>query len=164
MGAVTISFRVLKDTATPALEVANDVFVRSAKKMSITAAIFTEGKARENAFKTMDTATGARSIFSEPVGTLGARVATNLGYMLVEEEGRRPGARPPPPEALAGWARRHGFDTSRGGLFVLARAIGRRGRKGRFHMARAAESARKQFPVWIQEFEKRLEVGWRDGK
>ena len=54
---------------------------------------------------------------------VGARVVAHAHYSLFVETGRRPG-KMPPPDALAGWARRHGL----GGLeFVIARAIGKRG-------------------------------------
>jgi hypothetical protein len=54
---------------------------------------------------------------------VGARVVAHAHYSLFVETGRHPG-KMPPPDALAGWARRHGL----AGLeFVIARAIGRRG-------------------------------------
>lgn len=55
---------------------------------------------------------------------------------LVAEVGRKPG-RMPPPESLAGWASRHGFDED--ALFVLARAIGEKGTRGKPFMRPAAQ-------------------------
>lgn len=66
-------------------------------------------------------------------------VKTDLMYAQAVHEGRRPGAAMPPPNALAGWASRHGFH---GSLFVLARAIGRRGIRARPFMTRAFNDSR----------------------
>lgn len=54
-----------------------------------------------------------------------ARVGTPVEYALVVHEGRRPGQRPPPSAAIAGWLRRNGADPRL--AFVVARAIGQRG-------------------------------------
>lgn len=94
-----------------------------------------------------DTGTLARSIVSELQPT-SARIYSPLVYAAVMEAGRRPGARMPPPGALAGWARRHGF--SQGSLFVLARNIGRRGIQGRFFFRAAAEAIQAQLPALLQ--------------
>lgn len=109
------------------------------------AALFAEKRVRERSFATRDTSALARSWSSEIRG-LSAEVFSPLQYAIVEEEGRRPGAKAPPSEALRGWARRHGFPTSRGALFVLARAIGRRGRKGRFHLRGATDDLERRLP------------------
>jgi hypothetical protein len=52
---------------------------------------------------------------------LTGRVGPSVRYAFFVEHGRRPG-RPPPTDAIAGWARRHGIPP-----FLVARAIGRRG-------------------------------------
>ena len=84
-----------------------------------------------------DTGTGQRGFRKERATgrafSLEGAVVNNMIHMAVLDVGRRPGAKPPPPAALAGWARRHGFT---GSLFVLSRAIGRKGwrsRRGRKH-------------------------------
>ena len=62
------------------------------------------------------------------------KVTVVLGYggpaaqhAVVVHEGRRPGSKMPPPNALEGWASRHGIPTDPGTLFVLARSIGAKG-------------------------------------
>lgn len=45
--------------------------------------------------------------------------------------GRRPDQKMPPPEVLAGWAGRHGFETDDSTLWRLAHAIGEHGIKAR---------------------------------
>lgn len=79
-----------------------------------------------------DTGTGQRGFRRErPTGrafALEGSVINNQIHMAVLDVGRTPGAKPPPPSALAGWARRHGFT---GSLFLLARSIGRKGHRGR---------------------------------
>ncbi len=89
-----------------------------------------EGSLRKEAPR--DTGTGQRA-FRKIAATgrgfdLTGQVINPLEYMAVLDVGRRPGARPPPPQSLAGWARRHGFT---GSLFVLARSIGRKGHLGK---------------------------------
>jgi glycyl-tRNA synthetase beta subunit len=103
-----------------------------------------EAVAKEGAPR--DTGALARSITSE-VQSLAARVYSPLQYAAVMEAGRRPGARMPPPAALAGWARRHGYQ---GSLFTLARAIGRRGIEGTFFMRAAQQTVERELPGLIQ--------------
>lgn len=67
-----------------------------------------------------------------------------LEYFKVQEFGRRAGRRMPPPRALLGWLRRHGIDPR--AAFVVARAIGRRGLKGRFYMKAAREWGENRMP------------------
>lgn len=87
-----------------------------------------------------------------------ARIGTNLVYAPVMEFGRRPG-RMPPPQALAGWARRHGFpDTA---LFVLARAIARKGIRGRFYMRRAAQATKNALPGIMRDVAREIEARFR---
>ncbi len=59
-----------------------------------------------------------------------ARAYSNVKYAVWVEGGRRPGARPPPASALSGWVRRAGLPP--GAAFAVARAIGRRGIRGRW--------------------------------
>jgi hypothetical protein len=113
-------------------------------------ALTAQREAQQAAYEFKDTATLARSITSDITGTT-ARVWSPLTYAAVMEQGRRPGAKMPPPAALAGWARRHGFQTDPGSLFVLARAIGRRGIAGRFYFRRAAEALQRQLPSIIAQ-------------
>lgn len=112
--------------------------------------------AREGAPR--DTAALARSILAEPKPLLG-RVYTTLAYARPMEEGRRPGSRPPPPQALHGWLRRHGIPT--GAAWVIARAIGRRGIKGRFFMKAAEAAVRRALPTLARQAAQRVEATWR---
>lgn len=125
-----------------------------------------------------DTGNLQRSIVAE-VRPLEARVhviGTAKSYAEVMEFGRRRGAPiafflksrtashfagMPPPEALRGWARRHGFGSDQGALFVLARAIARRGIKGRFFMRRAVAAVKRDLPGAIADFAKDVTVRWK---
>lgn len=109
------------------------------------AALVAERVARGRAPR--DTAALARSITTEAKPTV-ARVFTTLAYAAVMEEGRRPGAKPPPPEALEGWMRRHRMDPR--AAWALAKAIGRRGIKGRFFFRAAVEAADKALPELLR--------------
>lgn len=93
----------------------------------------------------------ARSLSVDTRG-LDASVSSPLPEALPIERGRRPGTFPPP-DALLAWAQAHGFT---GPPFVLARAIARRGIKGRFFMRAARQAVIRQWPQLTKEFEK----GW----
>lgn len=107
-----------------------------------------EKRLRDEAGELRDTGAGARAFrTNRPTGrdfNLEGTVTNNMIHMAVLDVGRTPGAAPPPPAALAGWARRHGFT---GSLWLLARAIGRkgwrsrRGRKWRGYVKRALKEA-----------------------
>ncbi len=60
----------------------------------------------------------------------------------------------PPPSSLAGWASRHGFPAS--ALFVLARAIGRRGIKGRFYMRAGKNAAQAKMPSLLAAMARKI--------
>ncbi len=64
----------------------------------------------------------------------GVRIFNNATYAGVIEEGRRPGARMPPPAALEGFAKRKlGLNNidAKEASFALARSIGKKGIKGK---------------------------------
>jgi len=92
-----------------------------------------------------DLGRGAASIHTEPADMAYAIkaiwVVSPLKYMYVQEYGRTAGRRGPPPNALRGWASRHGFRTDRGTLFVLSRSIGRKGYRGKYFMKEASQKA-----------------------
>ena len=121
------------------------------------AALLAEREARQGAPK--DTSALARSITHE-VKPLSARVYSPLQYAIVMEEGRRPGAAMPPPQALLGWMRRHGIPASM--AFVLARAIGRRGIKGRFFLKKAMDSVERSLPNLMSEMMRRIGTSWSE--
>lgn len=78
--------------------------------------------------------------------SLTGRVFNPTSYAQAVEDGRKPGAPPPPPGPIAFWVRRKlGVSNEREAsrvAFVIARAIGRRGIKGR-HMFRDGIRAAK---------------------
>ena len=112
----------------------------------------------------VDTGALRRSITAQ-IKPLSARIGDTRGltYFEVQERGRRPGQRMPPPAALAGWARRHGFGTTPGALFVLARGIARRGFKGRFFMAKGRQAVDKALPEKLRKASKEIEKSWGRG-
>ena len=92
--------------------------------------ILVEGTARSLAPK--DTGRTAGSINYAITGSganLQSKIGPSVAWGIVIEQGRRPGAKPPPVKALQPWARRHGIPDGR--VFLIARAIGRRGIKAR---------------------------------
>jgi hypothetical protein len=85
-----------------------------------------------------------------PVGVLG----TPLLYGAVMEEGRTPGARMPPPDAIARWVElKMGPGVS---PYVVARSIGRKGIKGRHMLRTAVETTRPQAQAIYDEVGARL--------
>lgn len=81
-----------------------------------------------------------------PVLSVGmARLTNPLPSSGVMDTGRRPGATPPPISALEAWGNRHGFNT-RSSLFALAKAIGRRGIRGRRYVERSLQELRAAMP------------------
>ena len=102
-----------------------------------------------------DTAALVRSITSQVTPPTG-RVFSTLSYAPVVEFGRAPG-RPPPPDALVGWMARHGMT---GDPWRLARAIGRRGTKGRFFFRAAARAAQQAAPKLLGDAVAAIEQAW----
>lgn len=97
---------------------------------------------------------------SRPVPRFGT-VYSSLPYAKAVHDGRRAGATMPPPNALAGWAGRHGFT---GSLFVLARAISRRGIRARPFLRTAARNARGSIDRELRKAAKAIEARWKAGK
>lgn len=119
------------------------------------ATLVAEAAARQGS--PMDTGALARSWTSEVRG-LSGRVYSTLGYAAVMDQGRSAGARPPPPDALVGWMVRHGMI----GVdpWVLARAISRRGIRGRFFVRAAVEATVAALPGIVQRSVARVEASW----
>jgi hypothetical protein len=107
-----------------------------------------------------DTQALARSILADPQPLMG-RVYTTLAYADVADKGRRPGSAPPPKQALYGWLDRHGIPRS--AAWVIARAIGRRGVKGRFFWRAAERAVRQALPSMAQQAARAVESAWRGG-
>lgn len=77
-------------------------------------------------------------------------------YPVVMEGGRKPGSKMPPPSVLDQWARAHGIENT----FVLARAIARRGIKGRFFRRKGRAAVRRELPRLIEVMSHALDVIW----
>ena len=121
------------------------------------ASLLGERHARENAPR--DKGDLARDITSE-VREIDARVflRRDVLYYRVMEEGRRVGAPMPPIAPIAAWAARKGIDIP---AFVLARAISRRGIKGRFFMRAARARVEKELPRLSREMGRDVEKEFR---
>lgn len=85
-----------------------------------------------------------------------AKVPYPKPYAVIMEGGRKPGGKMPPPHVLDAWARRHGIDNT----FLLARAIARRGLKGRFFRRKGRSAVRKQMPHLLERMGRQLEAIW----
>ncbi len=115
------------------------------------------GRAREDALEFLrdavragtpvDQGIGRDSVRIEEYGTsvnFGGRVVSDEFHMLVLEEGRTPGKRPPPTGVIEAWLERQGADP--GLAFVVARAIGRRGTPPHKMFAHAYEKGKTRIP------------------
>jgi len=92
---------------------------------------------------------------------LSAKIRPSRAYakMATLEYGRHAGRALPPPRALRAWAAAHGMT---GLEFVLARAIARRGVKGRFFMRRAKDKVRShELPRLIDRARRQILSDWR---
>lgn len=105
---------------------------------------YLQGKLREQlSIDSYDTGALARSVTYRLVEDGVVEVGTNLEYAAIREYGRKPG-RFPNLDALVGWSARHGMITGgatqkydelhykdKGVIFLVARAIARRGIQGK---------------------------------
>lgn len=130
------------------------LYLPAVQELLSSASVLGERVARQRAPR--DTGALARSLTHE-VRPLSARVYSHLGYAAAVETGRAAGARMPPPAALEGWMRRHGL---RGSPFALARAIGRRGLRGRFFLRAAATAVGRQMPFLAGQAARTIEARW----
>ncbi len=96
-------------------------------------------------FVPRDTGAIANDLTTEVRG-LEATIFSTLPHARLVEYGRKPGGKLPPPDALEGWATRHGFRSRGTSVFVLARSIAQRGIKGRFFMRRAGRATKRALP------------------
>jgi HK97 gp10 family phage protein len=100
----------------------------------------------------VDTGRLRASIFTRS-GALFTTVSTNVNYAAYVHEGTSPHF--PPPGALEGWARKHGF--GKGGGFLVVRAISRRGTRARPFLREAAEEVvREAADIFVGEIKKAL--------
>ncbi len=100
---------------------------------------------KAESFAPRDTGAIANSLSAE-TSAFEATIFSTLPQARFAEYGRKPGGKLPPPDALAGWASRHGFSSRGTSLFVLARSIAQRGKKGRFFMRRAGRATKRALP------------------
>lgn len=114
-------------------------------------AIFVQGAARRHAGKSVDTGRLRNSIGVETSGHRERRVGPSADYGLYVETGTRPHF--PPPAALEGWARRHGFSSG----YEVAKKIAATGTQAQPYMRPAAEEGegfvKAQVPVLAAEVE-----------
>lgn len=110
----------------------------------------------------------ASQVIREGPGSIVGKVGSTLkdeDYPAVMEFGRRPGAKMPPPSALERWVHLVlGVPTSeaRGAAFTVARAIARKGIKGRRFMQRGFEASKGKikdyFDAALERITERLAV------
>lgn len=102
--------------------------------------IQTEAKQRLRKQKAWDTGNLANSIIVDLIeGGFVAEIGPTAPYGLYVEEGTRPHF--PPPGALAGWARRHGFSSA----WPICKAINERGLPARPYLFPAYLALEKKF-------------------
>ena len=82
-------------------------------------------------------------------------VVANVAYAQFVHDGRRPGS-PPPTAAVAGWARRKGLNP-----YLVARAIGRRGIKGRPFFTDAVKKIVTQVSNHLRVAVSEIERDWK---
>ena len=128
-----------------------------AQGMLSKAVLIGEREARNEAPK--DTARLTRSLATEVIG-LGGRIffLNEQLYFQVQESGRRAGAAPPPAASLLPWMRRKGIAPEL--AFVIARAIGRRGLKGRFFMRKGAQAIQRETPKLMRDLMSGVRKEW----
>ncbi len=118
------------------------------------AALMVKAKARE--YTPVDTgrlrASMTHQLDSSPV-PLWARVGSNVEYAPFVELGTRPHF--PPPEALELWARRHGIP-----VFLVCRAIARRGTKAHRMLQRGFEDLQDKIGRMMKQLAESVKQEW----
>lgn len=85
---------------------------------------------------------------------VGSTIAKKEVYPAVMEFGRKPGAKMPPPSALERWVHlvlKVPTERARGVAFVVARAIGRRGIKGKKFMQKGFEQSKPKMLIYFEQ-------------
>lgn len=82
------------------------------------------------------------SIKADKVDALSWKFGPHVNYAMAVYEGRRPGQRMPPPQAIFDWMRVKRMNASRGAAWAVARSIGRRGIKGRDYVTPVVDRSR----------------------
>lgn len=96
------------------------------------------------------------SLLTEATPALG-RVYSNLLPAKFADGGRRPGAKLPPVDFVERWANARGIDAS---PFAIARAIARRGIRGRFFMRAGRRAVREAAPALLRTAAERIAARW----
>lgn len=99
----------------------------------------------------------ARTIHGD-TRALNARVYSTHPSARFIEVGRKPGSKLPPPVVLARWAAERGIAIS---PFVLARAVARRGIKGRFFMRGGKSRMRTRWRQYLKGAAADIQRRWR---
>jgi hypothetical protein len=89
---------------------------------------------------------GGMEISGSTIEDLEGRVFSSLPYAIAIDQGRTPGARMPPPDALVPWVRRvmnvgGDEDEVRAVAFAVARSIGRKGITARHFVEKGVRNA-----------------------
>jgi len=132
-----------------------DTYLPSVRDLLRDASIYATREAQREAGR--DLGAIAQSI-GAVVTPMSVTVSSRHPGAVAAEFGRRAGTPPPPASALRDWAARHGLS---GLEFVLARAIGQRGIKGRFFMRRARERLQQiEMPRLLSKAASEIERKW----
>ena len=116
------------------------------------ASVFATREAREGA---RGLGAVADSLHAEAHG-FAMRISSRNPAAIIAEFGRRPGAKAPPPNAFA----RYGDESVR---FAIARAVARRGLKGRFFIRRTRERLRSsELPRLVALAAKKIGSKWTE--
>ena len=129
------------------------------RKGLTTSALLVEGEAKR--LVPVDTGNLRRTITHKVDGSavpLFAEVGTNATYARAVHDGRRAGAKAPPVSAIRGWASRHGIPAT--ALFVVARAIGRKGTKGRPFLMNAFRAMHGKIDNAMATVAREIESRW----
>lgn len=88
-----------------------------------------------------------------------ATIGTDASYARAVHDGRRAGAKMPPLSALKGWAGRHGVPGNR--VFLVARAISRKGIRARPFLTDAMRAKVGQIEAAMRGAAAEIEQHWR---
>jgi hypothetical protein len=98
-----------------------------------------------------------RSIMAD-ITPMSARIFSIKNYAVPVEMGRRKNSRMPPRGPIEAWLRSKGKDPR--AWFVVARAIARRGIKGRFFMRAAYQAVAIKMPLALKTVERQIAASW----
>lgn len=107
---------------------------------------------------------GGSSVTGSSLEEIQGRVFSSLPYAIVIDQGRAPGARMPPPDALVPWVKRvlqvgGSEEEVRSVAFIVARAIGRKGIKARNFVAAGITAATPRLEGIFQIMGEAMAVG-----